>query len=176
MLPTLLTDLIRFLAAQVEFDYKESRRTLVKQTGLGRLAQKIDWSGPTEDFCGHLIEAISEEGQASLVEFLGGLESLLKLGIEDQERLRELGAAVKNLESAEFDEIFLGQTRRRPALPAQRPPAPARAVPLRGYGTWPSRHPQLATVGGGAGGERPGVCGGEEFINQNLVEIIAHEG
>ena len=144
----IFADLDQFLSQQPEFDFKESCRVLVKRTGFERLARKIDWNGAAEVFCANLIGAVAEEGQASLVEFLGSLENLLKLGVEDRERLCELRAAIAALSPVEFDEIFLGQAHPSPSFMAESPPANFVARPAESQAALAAL---LAGDNGGAG-------------------------
>ncbi|NER24673.1 MAG: hypothetical protein F6J96_29025 [Symploca sp. SIO1C2] len=101
--------LLKLLSKLPNTQEVRQRKALLMFVGFEQLASKIDWQGDNFTFFAGLIEILTSEGQASLLEFIDQLIESPWSGLESGERLKSLRSEIAELEVAQWRRAFLGE-------------------------------------------------------------------
>lgn len=87
----------------------QQRKGLLMSIGFDWLTPKIDLEGDNLSFWAGLIEVLTSEGQASLLEFIDNLIEIRWSGLESREQLKSLRSEIAELEVAQWHKEFVGE-------------------------------------------------------------------
>ncbi len=128
----------------------QQRKAFLMFIGFDQLASKIDLEGDNFSFFAGLIEVLTLEGQASLLEFIDNLIESPWSGLDSGERLKSLRSRIAELEAGQWRREFFGEVDNGHSL--QHPP---QNIPRSGTAKFVGRSKELETLHNYL--QRPGV-------------------